>query len=83
MIRRRNARGRIEKVRPEFNHAGPNERGNWTHDQSTAQLIESARNVLEQIRDSQTLQCDVALAIKRILKEMRGLRRDLKAMRKL
>lgn len=46
------------------------------------EMTESIRNACEQIRDSQALQCDVALAIKDIAKQLRGLRRDLKAKKK-
>jgi hypothetical protein len=41
-------------------------------------MTESVRNAIEQVRDSQMLQCDVARAIKDIATQIRGLRRDLK-----
>ena len=45
------------------------------------EMLESTRNVLEQIRDSQMLQCAVAQNITAMLREIRGLRRDLKKFR--
>lgn len=50
-------------VRPYFVYAG-----DISYDDVKAQLLESIRNTLEQIRDKQMLQCDV--------------RSDLRAMRK-
>jgi hypothetical protein len=41
------------------------------------------RNVLEDIRDSQMLRCDVRRDIASIAKELRGLRRDLRELRKV
>lgn len=81
-IRRRDRNGKIESVRPSFTHAGETAQGSFNNDAAMAQLCEDTRNVLEQIRDSQMLQCDVAHAIKDIAKNLRGLRRDLKGLRK-
>ena len=70
-------------VRPSFNHF--QSEGGTTHDAVAAQMLESIRNLLE---SCQMLQCDVAGAIKNtdrnmtaLVREIRGLRRDLKAKR--
>ena len=68
------------KKRPSWDYTVIPER--QTHEYSTMEMTESVRNTLEQIRDSQMLQCDVATAIKKMLTEIRGLRRDLKRKRK-
>lgn len=82
MIERYTASGKLENVRPQFYHHGPESTGKWVTPGITAQLIEDARNVLEEIRDSQMLHCDIAYTIKQMLVEIRGLRRDLKARRR-
>lgn len=72
-------------VRPSFNHYR-SEDGTTMHDAAAAQMLESIRNLLE---SCQVLQCDVAQAIKNtdrnmtaLVREIRGLRRDLKAKRR-
>lgn len=42
------------------------------------EMTESVRNTLEQIRDSQMLQCDVAQAIKDMERQIRLLRKDVR-----
>lgn len=65
-------------VRPSFRH---NDMGHAYNNQEViAQLAESSRNVLEEIARSQMLQCDVARAIKAMLRELKGLRRDLRKL---
>ena len=82
MIRRKNLKGVVEEVRPQFDYAQARYEDGWSLDQCQAQLTEDIRNVLEQIRDKQTLQCDVAGAIKDMAKQIRGLRRDLAKKRR-
>lgn len=78
---------RIERggkwVRPEFNHYEFSK--GTPSDAAAAQMLESIRNLLESWH---MLQCDVAQAIKNtdrnmtaLVREIRGLRRDLKAKR--
>lgn len=69
-------RNKEKGIRPAWNYVGTLE----SRETGTNQLemMESARNVLEQIRDSQVLQCAVAQNIAAVLREIRGLRRDLK-----
>ena len=81
-INRRTRDGRWVSVRPSFNYPAPNEDLAFNVDSCIAQISEDSRNVLEQIRDSQMLQGDIAAAIKDIAKQLRGLRRDLKGLRK-
>lgn len=45
-----------------------------TWDQCQLAMQEDIRNVLEQVRDSQMLRCDVAHAIKSMAREMRKVR---------
>ena len=66
-------------VRPSFRY---NEANEFVDSQITAQVCESMRNVLEQIRDSQVLSCSVASDLAAIKRELRGLRRDLAGNRK-
>ncbi len=47
-------------TRPSFNHRSKNR----VYQSSLCELVESSRNVLEDIQKSQMLQCDVAHAIK-------------------
>lgn len=62
--------------RPSWNYRGGKA---WVdQDNATLQMLESIRNVCEDIQKSQTLQCDVAHAIKDLAKSVRVLRRDLK-----
>ena len=78
---------RIERggkwVRPEFYFKDGTV---FSSDAIAAQMLESIRNLLE---SCQVLQCDVAGAIKNtdrnmtaLVREIRGLRRDLKAKRR-
>lgn len=67
-------------VRPGFN---------WTEhepstptDSATGQVVESIRNCLEQIRDSQALSCSTISLFRDIKAELRGLRRELKTRRR-
>lgn len=80
MITRRKVGGGTEKVHPAFIYSAPSPTG-WSTDQISAQMSESIRDTLEEIRDSQMLQCEVADAIKSMAREIRGLRRDLKKQR--
>lgn len=64
-------------IRPNFTyHESP--ANSYSHEATQSQLLESIRNCLEQIRDSQMLKCDVAHAIKTMRRDIAGLRRDLK-----
>jgi len=78
---------RIERggklIRPSFNYR---ENESFPDSQISAEMLESIRNLLE---SCQMLQCDVASAIKQtrynteaMLREIRGLRRDLKRKRR-
>lgn len=74
------ADGKPHWERPQWDY-GTKPHRNWY----VLEMTESVRNVCEQIRDSQMMQCDVASAIKGMLcelrdlnKNIRGLRRDLK-----
>lgn len=82
MISRRTLKGGIEEVRPAFNHSastGANSHGErtWEREQIIAQMVEDIRNVLEQIRDKQMLQCDVRGEIFSLLREARRTNRLL------
>lgn len=78
-------RNGVSGKRPSWNYIGVI--GNRAIELDTLEMVESLRNVCEQIRDSQMLACDVAMAIKRsgsdttsLLREIRGLRRDMKKL---
>jgi hypothetical protein len=64
-----------KNIRPNFNHREVE--GGYGFDACTAQLMESARNVLEDIAKSQMLACDVAHAIKDMAKTLRRIDRRL------
>lgn len=66
-------------MRPTWDHQNPRDVGAGY----ILEMLESIRNVCEEIKNTQTLQCDVAYAIKAIPKELRGLRRDLKNKRRV
>lgn len=59
------------------------ERPSWLYPKNQSELtsvlemLESVRNVLEDIRSSQMMQCDVAHAIKSIAPEIRSLKRAI------
>lgn len=53
-----------------------------TWDAVKVAILMDLRDELQNLRRSQMLQCDVACAIKSMLVELRGLRRDLKMKKK-
>ena len=67
--------------RPAWNYLRKGEEVGGANQQDVLEMIESVRNAIEQLGKSQMLQCDVALAIKGMAREMQGLRRDLKRKR--
>lgn len=70
-----------EWVRPNFNYSA--QQNGYSYESITVQLLESTRNVLEGIQQSQMLQCDVAHAIKDIAKTLRRIDRRLAAFEEL
>jgi hypothetical protein len=65
--------------RPSWNYRRkPKGESQWqSYEQAQLEMMESARNVLEDIRRSQMLQCDVAHAIKDMAKTLRRIDRRL------
>lgn len=81
MITRRNTDGTTSDERPQFSfHRPPG--GSYSFEHITAELAEDSRNLLEKIRDSQMMQCDVANAIKSMSREMRLCRLALQKIAK-
>jgi hypothetical protein len=79
MITRRKPGGGIENVRPAFTWSGADADQTTRTDVAIGQITEDIRNVLEQIRDKQMLQCDVRGMIQSQLSEMRRIRIVLEA----
>jgi hypothetical protein len=79
MITRRKRGGGTEEVRPTFNWQPQDEKGFHETESCIGQLTEDVRNVLEEIRDKQMLQCDVRAMIQSLLNETRRTRRVLEA----
>jgi predicted ArsR family transcriptional regulator len=72
VIQRKNEKDQTINERPQFVYLATN-----SFDNSKAMLLEDARNVLEEIRDKQMLQCDVRadiqamrIALEKIAKNM-------------
>lgn len=64
--------------RPHWQYTRPAVGRKWeSYEKHTLEMLESARNVLEDIQRSQMLQCDVAHAIKDIAKTLRRIDRRL------
>ncbi len=80
MIAVKRTSGQIEKERPSFQFSDTQDRIYSSH-QITARLTEDIRNVLEEIRDKQMLQCDVRadrrmrIALEKIAKSLSAKRR--------
>lgn len=68
--------------RPKWNYINTDSGNTQPGPRDILEMTESVRNTLEQIRDSQMLQCDVASAIKDMAKQISLLRRDLKRKRR-
>ncbi len=77
MITRKKCDGGTEEVRPTFTWAPPYGGNLHTYKSTTGQLLEDIRNVLEEIRDKQMLQCEVRVMIQSILSETKRTRRVL------
>jgi hypothetical protein len=69
--------GPVESVRPSFTFFGEGESGGFSHESILGQLTEDIRNVLEQIRDKQMLQCEARDDLRRLLAEARKTNRLL------
>jgi hypothetical protein len=71
-------------IRPAWKYIRPDDKGSGgTIELSQLEMLESVRNVLEDIQRSQMLQCDVAYAIKDMAKTLRRIDRRLAKVEKL
>lgn len=66
--------GNGKYVRPSWNHSRPAGEAWPGMENAQLEMLESIRNVLEDVKGSQMLQCDVAGAIKRMESEARQAR---------
>ena len=66
--------------RPSWDYVQRTKVGQWpgSTEQATLEMLESVRNVLEDIRGSQMLQCDVAHAIKNMARATEELGKTLR-----
>jgi hydrogenase maturation factor len=77
MITRNKRGGGTEEVRPGFAWPPQNEQGDHILMSCVGQLAEDSRNILEEIRGKQMLQCDVRSDIATIAREVGRMRRVL------
>lgn len=83
MIKRRRLSGNCETVRPSFLYSGGETGPNtWDNSSIQLQLLEDIRNNIEELRQSQMLQCDVAHAIKECAQLLRCINKKIVAPRK-